>query len=289
MNNRIIFSILSILIALFCISCNSPSGSYSYPDLKSISNKQLDKSEIKDSTVYQLQKTYPHPVIALLDCYPGYIIGYENNNLIFQDSSILTYDDGQYKEFEEMLDNSDVEDMFSIRYRDPIISPMYLEDAGRFRSEELFKKLYGNSQNQVRQNLVKMDWFGEPILFNSLNGASDQLRKVADELASYPELFQYLKTSGTFYWRKVRGSNRLSAHSYGIAIDIGIKYSDYWKWKYPNASETAKIQYINRLPDKIVKIFHKHGFIWGGSWYHFDTMHFEYRPELIRFAELSNV
>jgi len=22
-------------------------------------------------------------------------------------------------------------------------------------------------------------------------------------------------------------------------------------------------------------------FIWGGRWYHFDTMHFEYRPELL--------
>ena len=31
---------------------------------------------------------------------------------------------------------------------------------------------------------------------------------------------------------------------------------------------------------EIVRIFEKHGFIWGGRWYHYDTMHFEYRPEL---------
>ena len=30
----------------------------------------------------------------------------------------------------------------------------------------------------------------------------------------------------------------------------------------------------------IPEIFEKHGFIWGGKWDHFDTMHFEYRPEL---------
>jgi peptidoglycan L-alanyl-D-glutamate endopeptidase CwlK len=30
-----------------------------------------------------------------------------------------------------------------------------------------------------------------------------------------------------------------------------------------------------------VTIFENHGFIWGGKWYHFDTMHFEYRPELL--------
>jgi hypothetical protein len=28
-------------------------------------------------------------------------------------------------------------------------------------------------------------------------------------------------------------------------------------------------------------VFEKHGFIWGGKWYHYDTMHFEYRPELL--------
>ena len=27
-------------------------------------------------------------------------------------------------------------------------------------------------------------------------------------------------------------------------------------------------------------IFEKYGFVWGGRWYHYDTMHFEYRPEL---------
>ncbi len=32
---------------------------------------------------------------------------------------------------------------------------------------------------------------------------------------------------------------------------------------------------------EIVRIFEKHGFIWGGRWYHYDTMHFEYRPELV--------
>jgi hypothetical protein len=33
--------------------------------------------------------------------------------------------------------------------------------------------------------------------------------------------------------------------------------------------------YRSRLPFDIVQIFEKHGFIWGGKWEHFDTMHFE--------------
>ena len=39
--------------------------------------------------------------------------------------------------------------------------------------------------------------------------------------------------------------------------------------------------YRNRIPWEIVEVFEKHGFVWDGKWYHFDTMHFEYRPEII--------
>jgi hypothetical protein len=42
------------------------------------------------------------------------------------------------------------------------------------------------------------------------------------------------------------------------------------------------LPYRNAIPLEIVRIFEKHGFIWGGAWYHYDTMHFEYRPELLR-------
>ena len=54
-------------------------------------------------------------------------------------------------------------------------------------------------------------------------------------------------------------------------------FSDYWYWRPHGAS----ILYRNRMPPEIVTIFEKHGFIWGGKWYHFDTMHFEFRPELL--------
>ncbi len=70
----------------------------------------------------------------------------------------------------------------------------------------------------------------------------------------------------------------------GIAFDIGVNYSDYWKWNNPDADESAGIRYVNRIPKQIADIFHRHGFIWGGNWYHYDTMHFEFRPELLNYA-----
>ena len=45
------------------------------------------------------------------------------------------------------------------------------------------------------------------------------------------------------------------------------------------------MKYHNTFNMKVVEIFERHGFIWGGRWYHFDTMHFEYRPEMFTTPE----
>ena len=49
----------------------------------------------------------------------------------------------------------------------------------------------------------------------------------------------------------------------------------------PVPAPDGRYAYRNRIPWEIVEVFEKHGFVWGGKWYHYDTMHFEYRPEII--------
>ncbi len=71
----------------------------------------------------------------------------------------------------------------------------------------------------------------------------------------------------------IAGTNRISTHSYAIAIDINTGVSDYWRW--------SKKGYRNQIPEVVIRAFERQGFIWGGKWKHFDTMHFEYRPELL--------
>ncbi len=224
----------------------------------------------------------------LLDVYPDCIKGYQNGNLVMADGTTITYDDKKDKSFIQKLDEADPEDMFAFTYDRQSWTPDFLQDAGRSRCEALFKKMYGASAALVRKNLVSVPWFGEKVQFTKVNHADDSLRAVAAELAKHPELKKYLKSSGTFYWRKVRGANRQSAHSYGMTIDIGVKYSDYWLWKNPGKKETDKITYANRFPHELVEIFERHGFIWGGRWYHYDTMHFEFRPEILKSAAMNN-
>lgn len=227
------------------------------------------------------QQMIPQGAKILMKSYPNFIKGYENGHLLMSDGSKIQYDDGRQKTFEQKLDDADPEDMFAFKYDRKSWTPEYLQDAGRSRCEQLFKKMYGNSAAEVSKNLVAVPWAGGKVQFTKINGAADSLRAVAKELEKHPELRSYLKSSGTFYWRKVRGANRQSAHSYGMTIDIAVAKSDYWLWKNPGKKETDKIVYANKFPKELVLIFEKHGFIWGGRWYHFDTMHFEFRPEIL--------
>ncbi|MBQ4631865.1 MAG: M15 family metallopeptidase [Prevotella sp.] len=281
--NKSLIIFLSIVFWLGAVQCESRTSQ------KNISHKDsTDTTTVCQAQVPEAPVMFPPGVIALQKAYPDFVKGYEDGMLLLADNTKMRYDDGVKKSFTEMLDNSDPQDMFELEYNKESSSPGYLQDAGRSRCDLFFKKMYGSSASSVRQHLVSVQWFGGKVQFTKLNGAADSLRAVYKELANHPDLRPYLKSSGTFYWRKVRGANRQSAHSYGIAIDVGVALSDYWLWKYPGKKETDKIQYHNRMPLKMVEIFERHGFIWGGRWYHFDTMHFEFRPEILMMSDKKN-
>ncbi len=234
--------------------------------------------------------TSSYEVSSLLLSYPESIVGFEGGNLLFTNGDKLLFDDGKEKSFIQLMECPDIQDMFSILYSNGDNEPEYLHDPGRIRCEAFFKIIYGVSESKVRSHLVQVDWFGDKkLLFNRINGAADSLRAVYIELTNLPqEYHKYLTCASSFYWRKVRGANRLSPHSYGIAIDINTSYSDYWRWAYPQATELDQLVYRNQIPEEIVKIFEKHGFISGTRWYHFDTMHFEYRPELLLYSSIKH-
>ena len=285
MNKKLIIISSTLTILGLALSCRSDAAGRS-PEV------EMQSAIPSDSIAADTAPETNIPVIdpkkqALIDAYPDFISEVKENLVVFTDGSTMEFDDRKEKDFPTRLDNCDIEDMFSIRYCLPDPEPDYLADAGRMRSDALFKKMYGNNAGKVQSTLTTVDWFGQKVKFTAINGAADSLKAVAKEIAQFPELKPYLKSSGTFYWRPVRGANRMSAHSYGIAFDIAVDKSDYWLWKSKNNNELAKVKYANRIPLKLVEIFQRHGFIWGGAWYHFDTMHFEFRPEILRYAELT--
>jgi hypothetical protein len=231
----------------------------------------------------------PPSAQKLINAYPQFISGYANNQLIFKDGTKLIWDDGiKNKTWQQLLDKPDLKDMFVQVYPKGELknAPQVNADPGRIRNEAFFMKIYGADKKQVESHLTTITWcpklVGQKIVVTRLNGVDKQLMKISAELDNHPELKKYLTNiGGTFNWRNIKGTNRPSMHSFGMTIDINTAYSDYWQWACNCTGENAVVKYHNRIPQLIIDTFEKYGFIWGGKWYHYDTMHFEYRPELL--------
>ena len=221
---------------------------------------------------------------ALVRAYPDFLASYDGSFLIWKDGTRMSVSDGRSdKNFEEKLRNPSILDQLSIPYVKGSLAtpPGPQDDPGRFRNIAFFDKMYGDcSKGEVQEKLTKVAWLpkvgGGFLPISKVNGVADKVRAVSEELEQLPpDLSKYaFPSAGTFNCRAVKDTGNRSAHAWGVAIDINTKFSDYWLWA-KNGS------YRNRIPFDIVDIFERHGFIWGGKWGHFDTMHFEYRPELL--------
>ena len=235
--------------------------------------------------------TLAEKVDILVKSYPGTIKSGSDQSIAFHRSSkAMAVDDGVGRDHFQKLESGDIADSLEQVYpAGPCeTKPEVNFDPGRIRAEPLMAMMYGASQKEVAGNLVAVKWFGETLRVTRVNGVNKALEAVRDDLVSRSDLRRYLAPSaGVFNWRRVSGQQNLSVHSFGAAIDLNTKFADYWVW---SAGKPGRVPvYKNKFPMEIVAIFEKHGFIWGGRWYHYDTMHFEYRPELLEIAKRSGV
>ncbi len=194
------------------------------------------------------------------------------------DGKTIPYDDGRAKSFEEKLAAPDVEDAFSIRYRGGAIRPVEKidDDPGRIRLDPVFQATYPTGG----KDMTTVELLGRKLRVHRKVAARFEAvgARLAKALAADPSLGPFLSgVGGTFVRRNIAGTDRPSSHSYGVSLDINAERSEYWRWQRP----PEPIKWRNRVPQAIVDAFEAEGFIWGGRWYHYDTMHFEYRPELL--------
>lgn len=190
-------------------------------------------------------------------------------------------------------------------------------DPGRLRCEAFFKTMYGGTRADVERNLALVPWPAgkntRTVSFTTINGADKALKSVGEDIAKLPkEVQRYAaRPAGTFNWRTIDGTTRLSPHSFGIAIDFDLPNvaNQYWRWPATDgqhatragearnprtatargeapAGPDAHSSYPTAVLDddalrQFVETFERHSFIWGGKWRHYDLMHFEYRPELV--------
>lgn len=244
---------------------------------------------VKSMSVSDYEITMKQDLLCIMLAYPGYIkdIEYsdgERTYVVLQSGKKLLYDDKRKKNGEEKIASPDIQDMLEQPY--PLETTNQLMDKyfdpGRVRVYGLLKEVYGGSQQQIEAQLENVKAAGRSFQFSKSNGASTALKNAMQELVSLANQDRKVAaaafpTSGTFNYRVISGTNRLSPHAFGIAIDLARDNRDYWQW----ATREQGQKRLDTYPKELVEIFERNNFVWGGKWGHFDILHFEYRPEII--------
>ena len=257
--------------------------------LTSVNNMTVFADDIEGNNDTNYNITIKQDILTLMMAYPEYITGVEKSEegrvfIITVSGKKILYDDKQSKDFNGKMDNADLQDILEDTY--PLSMPDKLldinRDPGRFRNYNLLNEVYGGSEREVSSNLIGVPSPYKNYQFNKNNGAAESLKKAMEELkqlslgnAAVSSLLN--PVNGTFNYRVISGTGKLSPHAYGIAIDINSNPSDYWKWASREAGEKRMLSY----PKELIDVFEKNNFVWGGKWGHFDILHFEYRPEVL--------
>lgn len=234
-------------------------------------------------------KTMKQDLLCLMMAYPDHIKGFEKNEdgfvyMIMKSGRKIIYDDKKVKNTMQRLANADLQDTLQDTYplgTQTILMEEGMGDPGRYRCYELMQEVYGKNKSEIEKKLKSTSFIYGSFLFNSGNNASSALEKTGQILLPQMDDPRVSKAvypnSGTYNYRVIAGTSHLSPHAYGIAIDLARDSRDYWQW----ASREEGQKRLKDYPPEVVKAFEDNGFIWGGKWWHFDILHFEYRPEII--------
>ncbi len=259
--------VISIIMILFTNTCVFAKNNYNNYDI------------VTKQDLLCLMLSYNDYIKDICRDEHGYIY------ILTRSNKKILYDDKNVKSDEEKLNSPDLQDMLEDIYPLDSIESV-VEDGknpGRIRVYTLLNEVYGYGEVNVQNNLETILTPYGTISFNGKNGAAKALKSALETAKSYEKeqnskIIQFvLPIMGTFNYRYIQGTGRLSPHSFGIAIDLNKSNSDYWKWaKKEDASKR-----IASYPKELVKAFEDNGFVWGGKWAKFDILHFEYRPEII--------
>ena len=299
-------SIRLICYIVFCffILSKSSMAAVNYSDLEILVQHRIVFQEGSDIALFgDKQIFFPKNAYVLCDdnaildfecllaSYPGVITGIitdeEKRLCLIVNGHKVLYDDGKKRTYSEALLNGTVKDsmaqLYPLEPNRPI--PVLNIAPGRIRSDELLQAIYGDNKENIEKQLKEVKIKGEErlCLFTTIGGVDQALKDIFIQIDKLVENNQQLSKyilplEDRFVWRMIEGEKRLSPHSYGIAIDLNPEKGIYWRRV---KDKEIYLQTQKNYPSELVRLFEQKGFIWGGKWYEYDFMHFEYRPELI--------
>lgn len=286
-----LFILCSLALLLFLILSMQPQTNYQYTDMTSVSTEESTLSDVESLSN---EKSTLSDNISL----------YTEENTLSDSESFSTECSSTDSELSEVLlskrttympdfyyeplSESIINRIYGISYK--IDCPISYDDLRyvhilhiNFNQEVTEGELICNQD--IAQDMVE--------IFYELYIQHYQIEKVrlVDEYNADDKLSMMDNNTSCFNYRTVEGTNSISKHGLGLAIDINPFYNPYVT---TNSDGTTYISppgseiYVDRANDFAHKItendlcyqlFTEHGFLWGGHWkYTKDYQHFYKEP-----------
>ena len=162
----------------------------------------------------------------------------------------------------------------------------------RRRSDFLDDLWQMHNSNEAYGNIRTISFLGRSarvhhLIVEKLSLVEERILTAAKSDPQLQAWINSISITESWSWRNIADTQSRSYHSYGLAVDLlpkalGNKQT-YWLWTAQQRKDWWNVSYDGRYhpPDAVISAFETFGFIWGGKWFRFDTMHFEYRPELL--------
>jgi hypothetical protein len=167
------------------------------------------------------------------------------------------------------------------------------------RSSHFYDAIWrSRNRDESWEHIKQIRFLGQPIqvhysILTELSLVEEQILRTAKTNAAVKQWINNLNSVESWNWRNIASSQSRSYHAYGAAIDLLPKslggLETYWLWTSRNTPDWWTVPYSRRFhpPQEVIDAFESFGFIWGGKWRYYDTMHFEYRPEILALSGIA--
>ncbi|MDR1836851.1 MAG: M15 family metallopeptidase [Treponema sp.] len=308
MNKKIEFTVMFLILAtgnIFILGCKQivPANEMPY------SSVQLPQT-IEQSPVVEITRA-EQVMKAIAEAYSRQIEKVEYRN---DDWAVLLRDTWFYYAGGKLLPEGQLENaanfssqpFYNYQRELPIWREPSPEEAERYsnmarnrgsnplrRSTYFFDALWrAGSRSESYDRVKSILFFGNSItvhymILENLSLVEETILAAAKTNSQVQTWINNISTLEGWSWRDIADTQSRSFHAYGIAVDILPRSlggrQTYWLWASNSRADWWNISYNERFhpPAEVIQAFETYGFIWGGKWLYFDTMHFEYRPEIL--------
>ena len=293
----------NFLIFLFFILCNI------FVFSESLNKNKYLSTEIKIEFLKLFEKAYPQ--VKFKKSFDKNVDDWKIEISVNEKNQTLYWADGKFLPLEELA-NKDSYSSLLYHYPKEVPNPKDFTEEDILRIKEftnpknrsegkgspqfLYNLIYEvETRTSTEANIKSHLFLGKrtnvhQFIHQKLNLVQRDIYEIAKTDSEVQTFLDKLDSADSYAWRVISDSGNRSFHSMGLAIDVLPKgwgqKNLYWAWRRDIDPKNWMMLDLDRRwmpPQRVIEIFERHGFVWGGKWIIWDNMHFEYRPEVILF------